>query len=210
MKSYKNNIEGLPEEIRSLILSSDFYEKIKSIGEKYNLHIDQTGELERETRMILAGLSRSKDFVDRIIFKLEIEKGQAEEIATEINTQIFQSIRSALQKVQEETEPDLDAMPEPPLEPEIDRGSMNRADILNGIENPQTTSTRPINVLEQSGSNQHANGDDMVDRMLTGTVTQPIVTETRAGNPSAPTPAPTTAPNPIKKYSADPYREPIN
>lgn len=181
-----NNLKNLPLEIQNLITSPDIYDKIKIMGDTYDLHIDQIGELASEVRMVLMGITRSKDFIKKIMDRLEINQEVAEKIAISINKEIFDSIRTSLQKVQAETEI-------------IDAGSEHDKDeTLHAIENPTEHTKSPINVLGTTPPSTQQppstpNGPDIVDRMLAGPTESPATSSN-----ATPTPP---------KYSTDPYRE---
>ncbi|MDB5259665.1 MAG: hypothetical protein JWO73_873 [Candidatus Taylorbacteria bacterium] len=233
MKIQDQSFQILPEEIKKLVVSSEIDEKIKLVGDKYSLHVDQIGELACETRKILTGSRASKDFVSRITSELEIEKGLAETIAKEINEVIFNQIRTAMQKVQDSRP--TEEVPAPSSnsafiskveqaggftiekQPEtlesgadsvsMDASSMNREKILNGIENPTFHNDQPINMIESNS---------LADHMLSGTVAKPMTTtEIKAAPaPAAPSSAPNQQVRPgdnatPPKPSIDPYREPI-
>lgn len=220
MQTRNQSFETLPEEIKKLVLSPEIGEQIKALGDRHSLHIDQIGELASETRMVLIGMSPSKDFIPRIIDRLEISEEIANALVTEINELIFSRIREALQKVQDNRAHEdaqsqsssnnafiskveqaggftIEQQPQT-LESTADmptsQQGMNRDSILNGIENPSLNKGIPINVLDNNS---------LADHMLSGTVAKPMTTtEIRS------TPAPATPPAPPKQ-SPDPYREPI-
>jgi len=72
----------------------------ENIGKIFGLHIDQVGELDSEIRGIFLGVNKSEDLIDHIIKRLEINKASAEQIAEEINKQIFAFVKSKTQNPQ--------------------------------------------------------------------------------------------------------------
>lgn len=217
----------LPKEIQDLVNSPIVYEKITSIGEKFNLSIDKIGELDAETRDTLSGVTHASDYVKNIADRLEISRDTAQQIADEVGTEVFTNLRTAMRELQEKKDLTVESTPtqsrnaeqnktlaefekEGKLnvdkEPEtlehpvnITRGIGNADLIINQIENPETTNTVPINIL---------------DHMLAGPTSQPVKTETVVAPAPAQAPAPRQTPPvpPVTKsrlYSTDPYREPM-
>ena len=95
----KNQLQKLPPELRTLILSSELGEKIGEIGKKYGLHIDQLGELDNETTLTLLGLSGLDDYTERIQQAARIELEKARQITADVNQSIFLPIQKSLQKL---------------------------------------------------------------------------------------------------------------
>lgn len=213
----------LPKEIRDLITSPLIYEKVEKIGEKYNLNLDQIGELDAETRAILAGYTKSEDYIKDIINRLEISRDIAQQIADEVGTEVFTNLRTAMREMQEkkdvamntaaaqgrdakqnktiaqfEREGNLNVYKEAEtLENPINitRGSGNADLIINQIENPETANTAPVNIL---------------DRMLAGPTSQSTKTETlKAPVPQQTSASSVSTPPKSRPYSKDPYREPV-
>lgn len=213
-------LNQLPKEIQDLITSPLIYEKIEKIGEKYNLNLDQIGELDAETRAVLAGYAKSENYAKDIADRLEISRDTAEKIATEAGTEIFTNLRTAMREAQEKKDAAVEAQSTATTqstqnktlaeferegnlnlekEPEtldnpinITKGEGNADLIINQIENPETASAIPTNIL---------------DHMLAGPISQPTKVETIKA--PMPTPRPTTPVPKTRPYSTDPYREPL-
>ena len=86
----------LPEALQKAIVSVENTKIIQDIGKKHNLHVDQMSELVDETWLALLGIIRSTDFVGDLKNRLEVDQQKAEEIAKDVNNQIFNEIKSAL------------------------------------------------------------------------------------------------------------------
>lgn len=93
----------IPAQLKELARSPDLYIQSEKIGNKFNLHIDQIGELDAEIRDVLGGYSKSSDFIKHIMERLEIDRITADKITEEVNKEVFSSIREQLQKMQDET-----------------------------------------------------------------------------------------------------------
>ncbi|MFC1775297.1 hypothetical protein ACFLY0_00335 [Patescibacteria group bacterium] len=95
----------LPKALQEAIVSVETSKTIQEIGKKHNLHVDQMGELIDETWLALLGIVKSADFVDDLRIRLEVDGQKAGEIASDVNEQIFNKVKSALveaEKISEE------------------------------------------------------------------------------------------------------------
>jgi hypothetical protein len=99
-------MSDIPTQLKELASSPDLYIQSEKVGNKFNLHIDQIGELDAEIRDVLDGFSKSSDFVKHIMERLEIDRGTAEKITEEVNKEVFGSIREQLQKMQSDIKDD--------------------------------------------------------------------------------------------------------
>lgn len=86
----------LPEVIQDIILESNWKDVIMRIIKKYNLHVDQGGELEALTILTMTGLEESDDYIENIKENLKITDSLAKEITKEIEIEIFQKIREEI------------------------------------------------------------------------------------------------------------------
>jgi len=97
---------NIPAQLKELADSPDLYIQSEKIGEKFNLNINQTGEMDAEIRDILSGCSKSSDFIKHIMERLEIDRITADKITEEVNKEVFSSIRDQLQKMQSDIKDD--------------------------------------------------------------------------------------------------------
>jgi restriction endonuclease len=228
-KILEARMKSLPKDLQLAMASVDVANAIQDIADKNDLMLDQASDLTDEVGYVMMGLSSADKFVDTLVKKLGVKREVAIKIATEVNTEIFDSIRSSLQKIQAEhvndNEENTDNMvsdvekagnftieKETTDQPESQTGApISREKVLNAIENPQFHNTKPINVLEAVSKN-----DEMADHMLSGTVSKRMTTtEIKAepvtsATPTAPAATPaTTLPPQKSRPGPDPYREPI-
>lgn len=99
-----NQNNNIPNEILTLIHSGSVYEKLEKIANKYNLFIDQLGQLNADTEMVMIGKIKSSLFVKILSKDLEISENIAQNIAEDINTEILDNIRDSLRTLQEQQE----------------------------------------------------------------------------------------------------------
>ena len=226
LNGYHNNtntMTTIPDQLKILSDSPEIYKQSQKTGEKFDLHINQVGELDAEIRDILSGESKSTDFVSHIMERLEIDNNLANQIAVDVNSEIFTAIKEQLQSRESGIEPsaqnastpqqfrneqaviDLEKIGGFTIEktPEIkaDAPTESQPVILNNIENPQPathTIYKPI--------------DPLVDNLLNTPITIPP--EKAPIKPAVTTAQPQTTkippqPLPPKKAGPDPYREPV-
>ena len=122
----------LPKDLQDAIFSVDSAERIQSIGKKYNLAIDKTGELADETGLVMLGLTHPNNFISNLAQRLKVDKESAKKIAEEINNQIFAEIRESLKKVH-----GVEPSPSTPL-PEGEGPGVRKEEILKEIEKDET------------------------------------------------------------------------
>ena len=100
----KARFEQLPEDIREAIIATPWKNKLAQIASKHNLHIDQEGHLGEETIIVMFGLDHPDNLVYNISKHVEVSEEKAEEIAEDLNNEIFLKIRESLKRVIEERE----------------------------------------------------------------------------------------------------------
>lgn len=86
----------LPEKVRLAYSSEETTETIQQIGKKYNLHVDQMGELANQIGLIMIGVNRPDNLINQLKEVLKIEEKMATEIATAVNVEIFSPLREHL------------------------------------------------------------------------------------------------------------------
>lgn len=225
----------LKKQLNIIAKSNETYEKVVKIGNKYNLMIDLQGELSAEIKNVIMGFRHSKDFVKNIMISLEIDNDLARQIANDVNVEIFSPIQDKLQRMQVETEDDIEKIV---VNDDLSKITPHAPEAVpqqtvKTVETPKPTPaftiTRPVTV-EQAGqftiekekteTNQYNSSnierDKLLKRIENPEEIRPdhiLENHTQANiesNPKPQPPAPTPS-KPIidKKYTSDPYREPI-
>jgi hypothetical protein len=106
------NNNQIPEDVLNIIKSSSVYIKLEEIGNKFDLNIDQVGELNVLTEQVMIGKLPSSKYIDSVAKELEITRDKAREIVETINSDIFIMVKESIRKAQEKAE--LDLTPPPP------------------------------------------------------------------------------------------------
>jgi hypothetical protein len=97
IKIIKEKFDSLPESIQKIILSSEYEEILTEIGNQSQLSAEQIAVLERETTLVMMGLTPIKDLEIRLVRELNIDKIKGEEITKDINEKIFLKILELLE-----------------------------------------------------------------------------------------------------------------
>lgn len=126
--------KGLPQDVRELIASIEYDQKIKSIAQKFNLLTDKAGILSAEITSILMGTSSRDSLAATIKEKMELSEDESREMATEVSKIIFEDVRESLKNVHEN--PAYGRNAESPHE------IINKDDLLASIENPAPSEAR--------------------------------------------------------------------
>lgn len=96
----QERFSSLPKDLQNAITSNTVTENMQAIGEKYKLRLDKTGLMIQEVGMIMLGFEKTAEFVHNLQTKLEVDRETAESIAVDVDTQVFEGIRSSLREVQ--------------------------------------------------------------------------------------------------------------
>lgn len=211
----QSQFEKLPKELQDAVTSTDALKKAEDIGKKHDLLLDQTGALVDEIGLVMLGLVKSPEFVDRVAERLGIPRQDAFEIARDVNSLIFNQVRTYLQDLEEarrkpSEEPDthrnadlsilekvggitVDETPEAPEEPLPAPADKDK--ILSDLENPTPA---PQTSMPKT---PEIKAEPLVDHLLTSPTAEPQ--ETVSVTP----PATPTPPQPKGPQKPDQYRE---
>lgn len=91
--------EKLSKEARSAIDSVNWRKVILEMREKKGYNIDQLGELEIETELLLCGLTTTEQYTKELENRMKIPKTQVEMLVNELNELIFRKIKDELIKL---------------------------------------------------------------------------------------------------------------
>lgn len=88
--------EKLPAAAKEMLYSPEMGRIIRSVGQKHQLHIDQMDLLSTEAGQVILGFIEPKKFPQSISETFRIDQASANAIAQDINTLLFEKIRSAM------------------------------------------------------------------------------------------------------------------
>ncbi len=95
-KLIDDRIAVLPENIRESIRKIDWGKDIVEIGKKNGLHMEQMGDLQLETVLVLVGLSHPNDYGLNLKRALGTNDLQTTAIVADVNEKILKSVRQDL------------------------------------------------------------------------------------------------------------------
>jgi hypothetical protein len=147
-KIIAEQMKKLPNEVREAILSIDYEIKLQEIYKRQRLLIDQAQKLETETSLVLLGLEPISDYISNLEKNLNITPDKAQEVALDVDENIFKKVRTSLQKIDEDMlaadyfgTPEEEYSKEPPVTKftNTNEAMLNRDQILKEIEDPSVT-----------------------------------------------------------------------
>lgn len=180
----QQRLAELPADVQAAIQSSDLHTKITTIGGKYQLHIDQMGELEDEVMLAMLGFAPLEGLGVQLTKDLNLAPDVGEKLAADIHTQIFAPIRESMKAFAAKKAAAPATMPSAPA----------------AVATPTTPNapTRPPIAPDMHKA----------DVVLTQPTVSTAPASPKATQDAAPLPSVASAKEgPI--YKADPYREPI-
>jgi len=104
---------NLPAPIRSFIARGDARAAAAGIRNKYQLHVDAAGVVEREMLLLLAGLEPQSEFVASLAQEAQLDQETIERIVNDINVQIFVPLREQI-RIATDLNPSATSNPVPP------------------------------------------------------------------------------------------------
>ncbi len=170
----------LSKNIREFLFSEELSDTLITIGKKYSLLLDKVEVIESEVFLTVEGLQNASDFIPNIKTKLGVSEEIASNIGKDVNELIFVKIRSLIQNPSDETDTEKE---------EADKS----------LEKRETDTREGILAEIENDSVAHIEDTHKLLAPLSVSATQTTITE-------IPKPEPKKE---EKKYTVDPYREPI-
>ncbi len=230
----REKFESLPAGLRQAIASVDTANAVQAIAKRYILHVDQMGALSSETGLVLLGLTHPRDFTRNLAARLRVSEPRALEIARSVSEAVLVKVKEGLRglheeaksverktqseekKTESETPKKLNVLAaQAQTKPET---NPSRDEVLRGIENPKEmvgpTGWRP---KENDTNIRMSTNDTNKEKTI-------FVPKLHASLPMPPLLIPeqqksvldeklsqtVSLPHEEKRYSVDPYREPLN
>lgn len=95
-KIIKEKFDSLPESIQEAIMSSNYQDALIEVGKKHQLNVEQLGILERETTLVMMGLTPTKNFEAELTRELHVDEIKGRQMVKDINEKVFLHIRDLL------------------------------------------------------------------------------------------------------------------
>lgn len=111
-KIIQERFKKLPSTLQKAITSNDFKDGLRTISEKYKLHLDKGVTLENETLMVMMGLDDTSSFTQNLQRGLGIDKEQAEKITADVAKDILLPIRESLKELLSTQDIEEEVVPE--------------------------------------------------------------------------------------------------
>ncbi len=201
-ETIKNN--DVLSEKQDLILKNMWGKRVDEIAEKYSLNEEQTKNLTKNVLFVLFNPEEQEKFLEKTTSELRISKLLAEQITEDLKTRIFEPALKVAQN-QSETIPEL----RPEITPLVEPGEKVRVrpvpvgftdNTPKPVPKPQIPGPelvqRPVSVPRYTAVPMEENDATGVSQKTT----------VPTGAPKTPEPVP----EPVKKYTVDPYREPLD
>lgn len=101
-KLIAKRIEELPEYVKQAIAEAGATSKLRGIGERHRLRIDQQAILEREVMLVMLGFDTESSFIRNLVAEAKIPLAESQAIAQDVGNDIFVHIRAAMRRMFEE------------------------------------------------------------------------------------------------------------
>lgn len=92
----KKRLAELPVDVRQAVESVDLGEKIRAVGTRHGLHIDQLATLEDEITLVMLGFADPSEFAERLERELQLSAEQAAQVTGEVVEEFFLPIRESM------------------------------------------------------------------------------------------------------------------
>ena len=172
----------LPQETVQAINTVDWRQALLDIKNKKGFSIEKLEDLELETELMLCGLSNPSNYEKEIRERMSLSPTEAKDIVNEMNDKVFKKIRDAFAKIMEEknskieneikvseTKEDVSVLKQAGIEvidsqeiqndfvnkeeKEENVGDLDRANMLNEVENPELIKkTAPTMAMQKLSS----------------------------------------------------------
>lgn len=176
----KKRVAELPPEVRAVLYSPDMDRVLQKVGKKFELHLDQLGEVETETVDVMIGFTPTGEFAKNIAEALETDLPKAQNIAEAISTELFSKIRESMK-----------GTPPAPAPMSAPAAVANPPQVT-----PKALEAHPADLL-------------LTQKTVTvaSSITKPTTNNLQPTTGTTNNQQPTTPPTP-QPYKVDPYREP--
>lgn len=209
----EQRLAELPEDVQAAIASSDFDEKVRTIGQAQGLHIDQMEALSDEVMLAMLGFVGMDDLAKGVEQQVRLDPAKAQAITDAVNKEIFLPIRESMKawadgKKGGGTPP---ATPPAPAQSVVMPSSAPKP-AMPPAQTPNTPVAAPAPSSASAPAPQPAQAPNLA-------AADAILSEKKVAAPApaagatlatpAASPMPKVDPAQPQTYKADPYREPV-
>ena len=97
-KSIAERFNDLQPEIQDAIMNSDYEKNIYEIAQKHKLSVEQMGEFESDTTLVMLGQIHPDEYNKELADDLNLPENKINEIVNDVNEKILKPIRELLKK----------------------------------------------------------------------------------------------------------------
>ena len=202
-KIIEEQFKKLPKALQDAIVDSNLYKKMRAISEKHKMLIDKASIFENETMFVMLGLENSTDYTNNLKKEMRIDDSEAQEIAKEVNEQIFLPIRESLKEMEDKnTEEARKEVRETGTvqEPE----SAEPETTTEPVEQTQTPANAPA--TQEKSAKKEETGEHKPSNIFENKLTEQV----RSPKENVRMEEPSSKKGKAAPRSVDPYREPID
>lgn len=131
----KKRFLALPEDLKAAMIGVKTSAAIKNIGIRNQLNVEQVGTLAEIVGLILVGIIKATDLMQKVRGELKIGDDAALKVADEVNTEVFAEIRDSLKQAHEAKTPAPEAVNKEEILKEIE-DKKETPEILEGMISP--------------------------------------------------------------------------
>ena len=117
--SIRERFDNLQPEIKDAIMSSNYEKNLFEIGQKHHLSIEQMGDLELNTTLMMLGDTHPDQYANELMGDLNLPEDKIYEIVDDVNERIMGNIREMIKANFDKDDHEEEAFREMPTPPEI-------------------------------------------------------------------------------------------
>lgn len=225
LKDMPEYVRNLPKPVQDLVFDGVWEERTSEIAKKYSLNETQTESLTNNVLLVLIGLLNPDNFSETTMSELGISKLLTDQLIEDLETRVFdysiKIIDEQENKLSEskknfgqptgdtlELRPEIMPMVEPGEKIRVRPVPVGFSDTTpKPVPKPQTPAPelvqRPVSVPRYTAAPLEEDEESVSQKNT------PVVKPVNPQAPAAPAKTPEPVPEPVKRYTVDPYREPI-
>ena len=220
----EQRITELPQDVQNAILSSEFGDKVLSIGSAAKLHLDQIQSLNDSTMFFMLGFTSEAEYQKEVRGMVGNDEAVAQKIVTSVNQQILLPIRESLKGFAAKQASPLPPTP-PPSRPSLAEvlpkgnaqpavapvASAPLAPPVPQMKPSPTTAPAPEAPLPMIPQvDMHPADIALTQKTVVTPANAPAAPASTAPQAASKTTDAKAVPPKPQDYKADPYREPIS